>query len=336
LSQVKDIWFNTWNSVGDRARKKMTSVGDPKLAKIYAFHAASYYQLALRYTSMFEYKYFSIYNTSRFLFMRNIKGICEEVQIPYPNWDRAILGYWCPAVNPTTKQPPTILAFTGYDGSSEGTYYSVGAQVTSAGFNVLVFDGPGQGDTVRYEHSMTFQPDWEKVVDAVYSYVTKTYNGVVDPTKVILWGRSFGGYLAPRAFSKLPYLYALVADGAIYDFFQSLVCSVPEKIRELLWTDVNTFSTYLEMGRKYSLSLDFMLTFGQLGFGTKTAGELFTAFEPYHLTPEDMLTLKRPIFVNAPSLDTLTQNQSQIFYNNLPSDMSPHTRFFFSACRRWE
>ena len=75
-----------------------------------------------------------------------------------------------------------------------------------------------------------FQPDWEAVIAAVLSWLS-TDVPQADVTKLVLWGRSFGGYLAPRAFANLPSnssstpstqptLAALVADGGIWDMYQ--------------------------------------------------------------------------------------------------------------------
>lgn len=58
------------------------------------------------------------------------------------------------------------------------------------GYTVYLFEGPGQGATIRL-HGATLPIEWEKPVKAVLDYMKLT--------NVTLVGQSYGGFYAPRA-----------------------------------------------------------------------------------------------------------------------------------------
>ena len=89
-----------------------------------------------------------------------------------------------------------------------------GLAALARGYNVLVFDGPGQGRAL-FEQQLYMRPDWENVIRPVVDYALA--RSETDPQRLALLGRSFGGYLAPRAASGEPRLGACIADAVLYD-----------------------------------------------------------------------------------------------------------------------
>ncbi|MER6010096.1 alpha/beta hydrolase family protein [Streptomyces bluensis] len=83
------------------------------------------------------------------------------------------------------------------------------------GYNVIAFDGPGQGSTVR-EQGLHFRPDWEAVVTPVVDFALTVPEAEAE--RLVLIGMSVGGYLAPRAVRlRAPPRRVRAYDGA-YDF----------------------------------------------------------------------------------------------------------------------
>lgn len=56
---------------------------------------------------------------------------------------------------------PTLLVCTGFDGTQEELYMNVAMAAMERGYNVLTFEGPGQGAVIR-EQGLYFRHDWEK------------------------------------------------------------------------------------------------------------------------------------------------------------------------------
>lgn len=108
---------------------------------------------------------------------------------------------------------PTILHIGGYDGTAEELYASVYPAI-SRGYAFAAIDGPGQG-SVLYEQRVPMRPDWENVISAMFEALTALPE--VDATRVILVGRSFGGFLAPRAAAGEPRLAAMIVDPGQFD-----------------------------------------------------------------------------------------------------------------------
>jgi pimeloyl-ACP methyl ester carboxylesterase len=102
----------------------------------------------------------------------------------------------------------TIVMHSGFDGASEETFPSA-APLAAAGYRVVVFDGPGQGNALRRE-GLHMTHDWERPVGAVLDHF--------DIDDCTLIGKSLGGYLAPRAAAFDQRIRRVVAWGAMYDF----------------------------------------------------------------------------------------------------------------------
>ena len=154
----------------------------------------------------------------------------EIVDIPYQ--DRTLPGYF---FRPATPAPPaaaaearpTLILTGGYDGTAEELYFTNGAAALARGYNVLTFDGPGQGEMV-IDHRVFFRPDWENVITPVVDFVLGLPD--VDPGRVGLMGLSFGGYLAPRAVTREHRLAACVSDCGPYDLFDASVRRLPRML----------------------------------------------------------------------------------------------------------
>jgi alpha-beta hydrolase superfamily lysophospholipase len=89
---------------------------------------------------------------------------------------------------------PLLIVHTGFDGTGEELYFSTASFAVRRGYNVLIFEGPGQGGVIRTQ-KIPFRPDWETVVTPVVDYALSRRE--VDPRKIALMGISFGGYFAP-------------------------------------------------------------------------------------------------------------------------------------------
>ena len=103
---------------------------------------------------------------------------------------------------------PTLLHVGGYDGTAEELYASVGPAL-ERGYVFAAIDGPGQG-SVLYDQRIPMRPDWEAVVPRMVEALIR--HPQVDPNRIVLVGRSFGGLIAPRGASGEHRLAAMVVD----------------------------------------------------------------------------------------------------------------------------
>ena len=130
-----------------------------------------------------------------------------QVRIPYGT--TTVVGYLF-APDDTGQARPTVVFPCGYDSTAEAGWVNVPAAL-QRGYNALVFEGPGQGEALFVQH-LFFRPDFEHVLTPVLDWLVQ--RAEVDPAGIVLVGRSFGGYLAPRGAAFEGRLAALVCDPA--------------------------------------------------------------------------------------------------------------------------
>jgi pimeloyl-ACP methyl ester carboxylesterase len=141
----------------------------------------------------------------------------EAVEVPYEGG--SLPGYLVRPAGGVPQQddrrPPTLVAVGGFDSSAEELYFHFGAPGAERGWNVFVFDGPGQPGCMRVHPEMTFRPDYEVPIGAVIDHLAGPLG--VDPERVALAGQSFGSYFAARGAASDARVGALVANPPIVD-----------------------------------------------------------------------------------------------------------------------
>ncbi|MEX5298588.1 alpha/beta fold hydrolase [Kocuria sp. CPCC 205292] len=106
----------------------------------------------------------------------------------------------------------TVLLHGGFDSLIE-EFFPVCQRVAAAGFDVIAFEGPGQGGA-RTVHGLTFDHDWEKPVAAVLDHFRLD--------RAALVGISMGGYWALRAAGRESRIHGVVAWPPVYDWLHRL------------------------------------------------------------------------------------------------------------------
>lgn len=138
----------------------------------------------------------------------------EVVAVPFG--EASLPGYLVP---PAAGDPRgTLVVVGGFDSSAEELYFQLGVPGAERGWQVLVFDGPGQSGCMRAHPELTFRPDYEVPIGAVIDYLVD--RGDTRPDRLALAGLSFGGYFAARAAARDPRVAALVADPPVVDLFR--------------------------------------------------------------------------------------------------------------------
>lgn len=129
-------------------------------------------------------------------------------EVPYGTG--ALPVYRLPA--PVGPAHGTVLVHGGFDSLIE-EFFPVWERIAAAGFDVLAFEGPGQGGA-RVVHGLRFDHDWEKPVAAVLDHFR------VDEASLV--GISMGGYWALRAAAYEPRIVRVVSWSPVYDWLFQL------------------------------------------------------------------------------------------------------------------
>jgi pimeloyl-ACP methyl ester carboxylesterase len=140
----------------------------------------------------------------------------EQYRVPYE-------GAYLPALRLPAQQGPargTIVIHGGFDSFIE-EWYSCATFFAARGYDVILFEGPGQGAALK-KAGLALTHEWEKPVKAVLDYF------VLDD--VTLLGISMGGWMCFRAAAFEPRIRRVIASSIAYDYMQFL----PEPARVII------------------------------------------------------------------------------------------------------
>jgi dienelactone hydrolase len=216
-------WYETWSRTAERARSSAETAlaaGDRVTAREGFLRASEYYRQAYYFirSNLDDRRLREAYRRHVETFRAAASLMnhpAEAVRIPYE--DTALAGYLF-SPDASGEARPTILHPCGYDSTAEAGWANAPAGL-QRGYNVLVFEGPGQGEAL-FTQRLYFRPDFEHVLTPVIDWLVT--RAEVDPDALVLVGRSFAGYLAPRAATVEHRLAALVCDPAQPDMADRL------------------------------------------------------------------------------------------------------------------
>jgi pimeloyl-ACP methyl ester carboxylesterase len=227
--QDLDSWYSEWSATAAVVARQAESeavAGNRESARLAYLRASTYHRTAgvMLLGAPLDPRLVSAYKAQSEMFRRAIALMdqpCESITIPFA--DTTLPGYFF-APTKGGQRRATVLLTGGYDGTAEELYFANGAAALARGYNVIAFDGPGQG-RVLTEQRLPIRPDWETVIGSVLDYALE--RDEVDADRVALIGLSLGAHLAPRAASVEHRLAACVADCGAYDLYAAFLGRLP-------------------------------------------------------------------------------------------------------------
>jgi dienelactone hydrolase len=154
--------------------------------------------------------------------------LVRQIAIPY---EATTLPGYLFLVDDSGAARPTVIYTNGYDSTAEEAWFAIAAAAIARGYNVLAYDGPGQGAVIR-EQGLQFRPDWETVLGPVLDYALELPE--VDAGAIAHFGYSLGAYLVARTAASDRRAAALILDDGLYDFHQAYVNAVPAFMMKLI------------------------------------------------------------------------------------------------------
>ena len=118
--------------------------------------------------------------------------------------------------------PTTLIMMNGFDGYVE-EIIDFATHFPTRPFDIIAFDGPGQGHTVLA--GMPLEPQWERPTNAVMDYFG------IESTAAL--GVSFGGYLVTRAAAHCPRITHVIAFDMMYRLLDGLTVPLPRPLRPI-------------------------------------------------------------------------------------------------------
>ena len=176
--------------------------------------------------------------------------------------------------------PSTLVMMNGFDGYAE-EIISFALHFPTRPFDIIAFDGPGQGHTALA--GMPLEPQWEHPTDAVMDYF-----GVQSAAAL---GVSFGGYLVTRAAAHCPRITHVIAFDMMYRLLDGLTAPLPRPLRPIADAVVENprparlIDAALGMASRLSEDLAWKLQQGRYLTGLHSPSRVLQAFGDYTMEP---------------------------------------------------
>jgi alpha-beta hydrolase superfamily lysophospholipase len=319
-----DSWYDAWNAIADRVAQE----ADDQLAKNHKVSARDGYLRASNYYRCSEFflhanpkdpriarayrRSVDTYKACAKLFDPPI----EPVEIPY---EHTTLPGYIHRVDGSSRRRPLVIMHTGFDGSAEEMHVSGARAAVEHGYNVLVFDGPGQFGPIHRE-ALPFRPDWEKVVTPVVDFALRQKG--VDPKRIALMGASMGGELAPRAAAFEPRLAACIANDGLYDYAAPYLAAVPAAqqgafLAMITASGPSPLDQILPGMMKSSPTARWSFIHGMYAFGAASPRAYLAAALSYNLRDGVAEKIRCPTLVCDAQGDLFFKGQPQALYDHL-------------------
>lgn len=319
-------WHQAWKATAERLQaiaKQALAAGHRVSAREALLRASNYYRAAeyyLRDNPATDPEVTQLSARSRETFTAAISLLdtpAETILIRYE--DTTLPGYLF-LVDDSGAPRPTVIYTNGYDSTAEESWFAVAAAALRRGYNVLAYDGPGQGAALRVQQ-LVFRPDWEAVVTPVIDYARTRPE--IDPGKIVLFGYSMGGYLVTRAAAFEHRIAALILDDGIYDFHSAFARPLPPFLASWIAEGRNGVAVpVLSMLTGASTSVRWSLHNGVWAFGAASFANLVRKTLDYTLAGHaDQITA--PTLIMDGENDQFLKGQPQLVEKALISAPPP-------------
>ncbi|WP_026881644.1 alpha/beta hydrolase family protein [Clostridium akagii] len=315
-----DSWCDEWTKTAER----LHSIGNKAFGDGHLISARKAYLRASNYYRTAEFflhenpnpqKIEELFNVSTECFSKVMElnnPVIKSVMVPYEGTTLPAHYY---QLNDTNEPKPVMILLTGFDGTKE-EFYGLAMTALEHGMNCLAIEGPGQGEAVKKQH-LYFRADYEAIVTPAVDYLLA--NESIDPEKIVLWGESFGGYLAPRAAAFEYRLAACIANSGIYDFLGGGIKGLGltrEQILTIAEKDSETLNKKLYDVTKKNPEFRWKISQGMYVFGCSTPSEFVIAAGKY-LMKGIAENIKCPTLVIDTDEDGLVDSQAKPLYDVL-------------------
>lgn len=319
-------WYKAWWQLAERsfdiARVDQAAGHRESAAEAY-LRASAYYGIAVNAVSALAESdrlgpTFARQQEAWSGFVATTSVSAEELAIPYD--DESLPGWFFRPGRPSGK---TLIAVNGSDGSRASMWASCVAGGLRRGYNVLVFDGPGQ-QSQFFEKGVPFRFDWEHVLTPVRDAIAAQDD--VDESRIAVYGISQGGYWVARALAFEHRFAAAITDPGIVDVSSSWTSRIPKSLLNLLNAgDTQKFDRQMALGMKLSPGTARTWRFRARPYGTEGYAETIEAVRTYNVV-EVAGRITTPLLILSPDHEQFWPGQAERLAE-LTSKVSTLVRF---------
>jgi pimeloyl-ACP methyl ester carboxylesterase len=305
-------WVIAWTELGESAERCHEHL-----------KAAYYYRMAEFFLTKSDTRKEDLYKKciSHFYnaFDNELHLTYEKYEIPFENGSLNCIKL------PANNQHRTILVCGGYDSFIEEFVLQVSA-FTARGYDVILFEGPGQGKCLRQK--MYFRYDYEKPTTAVIDFFK------LDSCAMV--GISWGGYFALRAAAFEKRITAAVAYDVMYNGFEVMTNVFPKPLCGIFRTAYKNRNAKLMnflIGKitRRSIIANWAISQGLYITGTDTPYDFYKELSKHTLEGITKLITQNILLLAGSKDHYIPQNQFMQLKDNLPNAKTLTARMFTEA-----
>lgn len=312
-------WFDEWSTTAERLHRQGaagSAAGRSSTAGWFLLGAADAYSRAIAFIEGMDddsalLPTFRRHRTCWDAFVQESQG--QHLAVPVPYEGTMLPGYlFRPDASGAART--TLVVTNGSDGSLSGLWAEGIRSGLDRGWNVFVYDGPGQ-QSMLFERGVPFRHDWEHVLTPVVDALLGRTD--VDGNRLVASAVSQGGYWLPRALAFEHRFVAAVVDGGVWDVSRTWNRQLPEPMLDLLAAgDRETFDRYMASGPADPVQERIFRFRARPYGGFDSAFDLFTEVGRYRLD-EVAASIDTPMLVCDPEDEEFFPGQSHELYEAL-------------------
>ena len=215
--KTSEDWTRTLTALEAKAHKEgrtQNEIAYARMAEFFMYDSDPQKQVQYQKAAALFYEYYSDYFDS---------GKVSRHFVPYQGGKLPVMVAKS-ADNGGGASRGAVLFHGGNDSYFEELFFPM-LYLAQGGYDVYLFEGPGQGGVLRVQN-MKFTHEWEKPVSAILDYF-KLEN-------VAIIGASLGGYLAPRAAAFEKRINKVIAWSIFPDFFHVVLSDHPGNVASFI------------------------------------------------------------------------------------------------------
>ncbi len=196
-SRIRDRDIGSWYSHWSGAARALATAphADPRSAGSAQLRASNYMRTAEFFLAPDapERPASAAFAQAQFYAGLTTLGIAHErLSLPYEN--AVMEALLLPAAR---KAKALLVIHGGFDSTPEEMFFTIGREAQARGLDVLIYEGPGQGNLLR-NHRLPFDPAWEKALGTAIdaAVARRPYDAVIG------MGVSMGGHFLARAAAR--------------------------------------------------------------------------------------------------------------------------------------
>lgn len=216
-----DGWTARWAEVASDVRR----LADEALERRHVFSATEAFLRAANYYQLAEY--YAIVAGGDHPALGQLAAQCFELALRLLPWGggSVTIGengqshpayFLCPDDSGTAR--PTLLLVSGFEGSAEEQYFCHGVTALRRGYNVLLFQGPGQAGALRSDRKSQLRHDFEIPLQVALDFLHDRPE--VDRDRIALCGSGLGSYFSTRVTAFDPRVKALIVNPSFVEMQQ--------------------------------------------------------------------------------------------------------------------